>query len=78
MAQNSSQSSADGLMDVFDDFLKFLDDEFWLIFFAIVYAFSLIFFGLAVLNVRQISLAPHSLLLPLSVHESRDHTHMFP
>jgi hypothetical protein len=39
-------------MDMFDDFVKFMDEEFWLIFFAVIYAFTLIFFMLAVTNVR--------------------------
>jgi len=47
-----AQSTSDGVMDMFDDFVKFMDEEFWLIFFAVIYAFTLIFFMLAVTNVR--------------------------
>uniref|UniRef100_A0A7S0SS17 Uncharacterized protein n=1 Tax=Mantoniella antarctica TaxID=81844 RepID=A0A7S0SS17_9CHLO len=45
-----AQSTSDGVMDMFDDFVKFMDEEFWLIFFAVIYAFTLIFFMLAVTN----------------------------
>lgn len=37
-------------MSVFDDVMSFIDEEFWLVFFAVIYAFSLIFFVLAVIN----------------------------
>ena len=50
----------DGILDIFDELLKFLDEEFWLIFFAIIYAFSIIFFSLAVLNVRHTHTHTHT------------------
>lgn len=53
-AKRAVAKQPDGLMDAFDDMIKFLDEEFWLIFFAIIYAFSLIFFMLAIVNVRRL------------------------
>lgn len=66
------QSSAYGVLDAFDDFLKFLDEEFWLIFFAIVYAFSLIFFLLAIVNVRKAP--PRSLCRSEEPRRTRPHS----
>ena len=49
-AAAANDGAGDGLLDMFDEILRFLDEEFWLIFFAVIYAFSIIFFTLAIMN----------------------------
>ena len=63
-ASRPPAGTGDAFMDMFDELMKFLDEEFWLVFFAIVYAFSIVFFCLALTNVRYFANAQQSPPLP--------------